>query len=310
MIERNSREQTVGRFAPSPTGALHTGSLVTAVGSYLMAKKSGGEWRLRLDDLDAPRQVTGVADDIMRTLESFGLFWDGPVSRQSGHLDFYASAFEELIKQGEIYPCYCSRKEIARSSSAPHVEDDGIPYNGNCGLGGTKTGAVRSWRVRVPDECVTFTDLRRGLVCQNLSSFTGDFAVKRGDGVFAYQLAVVVDDYLTGVNQVVRGDDLLSSTPRQIYLQRLLGYPEPQYCHLPLVTGQSGAKLSKRDNLISSRLTSVKGHEKELLLKILCFLGQSPPEDLFGFSCAEILSWSSSNFKKVDLALQGGVLAI
>jgi glutamyl-Q tRNA(Asp) synthetase len=298
----------VGRFAPSPTGALHTGSLVAAVGSYLMARHAGGRWLLRLDDLDTPRQVPGMADDIMRTLESFGLLWDGEVARQSRNVPAYERAFDELRQAGKIYPCGCSRKEIAGSASAPHPEDDCIPYAGTC-RDGMKPGAViRSWRVRVPDEKICFDDLRKGRQCQTLLRTSGDFAIRRGDGEFAYQLAVVVDDSLAGINQVVRGDDLLGSTPRQIHLQRLLGLPQPEYCHLPLVAGPGGAKLSKRDNLVSHRLGSVAGRERELLCAVLCFLGQNPPKDLVSSSCGEILEWGVAGFAPQAIPALGGVL--
>ncbi|HEX9078704.1 MAG TPA: tRNA glutamyl-Q(34) synthetase GluQRS, partial [Desulfuromonadaceae bacterium] len=241
----------VGRFAPSPTGALHVGSLATAVGSWLVAKKGGGRWLVRLDDLDTPRQVAGMADDILATLEEFGLEWDGEIAWQSRNLDAYRAAFDRLLGEGLVYPCGCSRREIALAASAPHPDDDCLPYPGTCRAGMRAGTVVRSWRVRVPDEDICFHDLRRGRVCQNLTLGCGDFALRRGDGGFAYQLAVVLDDYLAEVTQVVRGDDLLSSTPRQIHLQQLLGYPRPEYCHLPLVTGPGGAKLSKRDNLVS-----------------------------------------------------------
>ena len=296
--------QIVGRFAPSPTGALHSGSLVAAVGSYLMAKRDGGRWLLRLDDLDTSRQVPGMSDDILRALELFGLFWDGEVARQSGHLEEYRHAFDALLRMGALYPCGCSRKEIARSASAPHGEDDGFVYPGSC-RGGMKRGktepVIRSWRVRVPD-------LRRGRICQNLSAVSGDFAVRRGDGEFAYQLAVVVDDYLADVNQVVRGDDLLASTPRQIYLQQQLGFPQPDYCHLPLVAGPAGAKLSKRDNLISHQLGNRRGGEGGLLFAALRFLGQNPPVGLECYSCSDILDWGISNFEVERVPNTNGVL--
>jgi len=296
-VDRSADHHVIGRFAPSPTGALHTGSLVAAVGSYLMAKRAGGRWLLRLDDLDAHRQVPGMADDIMRTLAAFGLFWDGEVARQSGHLEEYRERFAVLQRMEMVYPCGCSRAEIARSASAPHHDDDCIPYPGTCRDGMKAGSVVRSWRVRVPEEEVCFDDLRKGHICQALSEVSGDFVVRRGDGEFAYQLAVVVDDNLTGVNQVVRGDDLLSSTPRQIYLQRLLGFPQPDYCHLPLVTGPGGAKLSKRDNLISSHLGNVAGREQALLLDALRFLGQNPPPELAGSPCGAILEWGVANFE-------------
>jgi glutamyl-Q tRNA(Asp) synthetase len=299
-----------GRFAPSPTGALHTGSLVTAVGSWLMAKSCGGRWLLRMDDLDTPRQVAGMADDILRTLEDFGLEWDGEVSWQSRHRDAYQQAFDQLQQQGLIYSCCCSRKEISRTSSAPHPDDDTIPYPGTCREGVRPGARIRSWRLRVTDDELCFDDLRRGCVCQNLLQNCGDFALRRGDGEFAYQLAVVMDDTLTEVNQVVRGDDLLSSTPRQIYLQRLLRLPQPVYCHLPLVSGPGGEKLSKRDNLISHQLESCKGREGALLWNVLTFLGQTPPHGLAGAACREILEWGARHFDVARIPVTGGELQV
>jgi len=275
-----------------------------------MAKSSDGRWLLRMDDLDTPRQVAGMADDILRTLEDFGLEWDGEITWQSRHRDAYQQAFDQLKQQGLIYPCCCSRREIAQAASAPHPEDDAIPYPGTC-RDGMRTGTpVRSWRVRVTDDELCFDDLRRGRVCQNLRKYCGDFALQRGDGEFAYQLAVVVDDALTGVNQVVRGDDLLTSTPRQICLQRLLGLPQPLYCHLPLVSGPKGEKLSKRDNLVSHQLGDCKDKEGALLRNILMFLGQAPPQELAGAACREILKWGVENFDAARIPLEGGELQL
>lgn len=271
-----------------------------------MAKRDGGRWLLRLDDLDIQRQIPGMADDIMRTLESFGLFWDGVISKQSEHREEYQHFFSTLQRSGAIYPCGCSRAEIARSASAPHVGDDCIPYPGTC-RNGMKAGAtVRSWRVRVPEEEICFSDLRRGRVCQTLPHVSGDFILRRGDGEFAYQLAVVVDDFLTGVTQVVRGEDLLSSTPRQIHLQRLLGFSLPTYCHVPLVTGPDGSKLSKRDHLISYQLGSGAGKEQSLLHASLRFLGLNPPQELSENSCRDILQWGVTHFNPLLLPETGG----
>jgi len=275
-----------------------------------MAKSAGGRWLLRMDDLDTPRQVAGMADDILRTLERFGLEWDGEISWQSRHRDAYRQAFDQLQQQGLVYPCGCSRREIARGASAPHPEDDGPAYPGTCRDGLRPGSQVRSWRVRVSDGELCFDDLRRGRVCQNLRQSCGDIALRRGDGEFAYQLAVVVDDALTGVNQVVRGDDLLSSTPRQIFLQRLLGLPLPRYCHLPLVCGPGGAKLSKRDNLVSQLSGCAAVREGVLLWNILRFLGQEPPQGLVGEPCREILQWGGENFDAARIPLEGGELRV
>lgn len=300
--------QIIGRFAPSPTGPLHTGSLVAAVGSFLMARAAGGSWLLRLDDLDTPRQVPGMADDILATLEAFGLLWDGEIARQSSRLEEYGRAFDELLQRGMVYPCGCSRKEIAQAASAPHPDDDCIPYPGACRDGMRPGAAIRSWRVRVTDELICFDDLRRGRVCQDIAGRCGDFVLRRGDGGFAYQLAVVLDDHLTGVSQVVRGEDLLHSTPRQILLQRLLGLAQPDYCHLPLVAGPGGAKLSKRDNLVSHSLGNWKGKEGVLLLGILRFLGHAPPIELIGAGGKEILQWGMKNFDVARIPVMGGEL--
>lgn len=299
-----------GRFAPSPTGPLHSGSLVAAVGSWLMARSAGGRWLLRIDDLDTPRQQPGMVDDILATLESFGLSWDGELSWQSRHRRFYEEAFERLRAQGAIYPCGCSRKEIAQAASAPHPGDDCLTYPGSCRPGMGSGATIRSWRVRVPEGEICFDDLRRGPVCQNLASGCGDFAVRRGDGEFAYQLAVVLDDHLTGVNQVVRGDDLLGSTPRQIHLQQLLGLPRPTYCHLPLVTGPGGTKLSKRDNLVSHHLGNWSGKEGQLLLGVLRFLGLEPPAELVGAGCPELLAWGVEHFDVRRIPARGGRITL
>lgn len=310
-MQNQDIQAIVGRFAPSPTGLLHTGSLVAAIGSYLMAKRAGGSWLLRIDDLDTPRQIPGMADEIMRTLESFCLFWDGAVAWQSRHADYYRQAFDSLLQGNLLYPCGCSRKEIAQAASAPHPEDDCVPYGGRCRQGLAKGGVVRSWRVRVPEGETCFNDLRRGKICQCLAEVCGDFALRRGESDYLYQLAVVVDDAVTGVNQVVRGEDLISSTPRQVFLQRLLGVVEPEYCHLPLVTGPGGSKLSKRDNLISIRPDSghcLKGREGKLVYEALRFLGQDPPLVLSGSGCRELLEWGVACFDSAKLPAKGGML--
>jgi glutamyl-Q tRNA(Asp) synthetase len=261
-----------------------------------MAKHSGGLWLLRLDDLDSPRRIVGMEDDILRTLESFGLLWDGEVARQSLHIADYEEAFKVLQQSAVVYPCGCSRREIALAASAPQQEDDCLPYPGRCRAGMRAEASIRSWRVRVPDGAICFKDLRHGVIHQEISLVCGDFAVRRGDGGFAYQLAVVVDDHLAGVTQVVRGEDLLASTPRQIYIQSVLGFKRPEYCHLPLVTGPGGAKLSKRDNLISNQLGNVRGGEGRLLTDVLRFLGQNPPVGLERCSCGDVLDWGVMHF--------------
>ena len=294
----SEKQPVVGRFAPSPTGPLHLGSLVAALGSYLIAKSSGGSWLLRMEDLDQPRIVQGIADDMLATLEILGFQWDGEVAYQSRRTEQYRDAAQELIRHGLAYPCGCTRSEIAQIASAPH--EDGLVYPGICREGLPPQKVERALRVKVYDEVVTFEDLIVGHYTQHLTASCGDFVIHRADGPYAYHLAVVVDDAAFGINQVVRGADLLSSTPRQIYLQRVFGYATPRYAHLPLVTGPDGAKLSKRDNAVSIAAGCDLAREGgALLLSALRFLGQSPPLELKGASPQEILQRGVASF---DLA--------
>jgi len=262
-----------------------------------MAKRAGGLWLLRVEDLDAPRIVAGMTDDILRTLEMLGFRWDGEILFQSRRGEVYREALDRLLRDGAAYPCGCSRAEIARIATAPHPGEEGPVYPGLCRDGLAEGKSARAVRVRVSDEPIVFHDGVMGTVSQDLSAAGGDFVVKRADGPFAYQLAVVVDDAQSGVNQVVRGADLLCSTPRQILLQRLLGFPTPSYVHLPLVTGPCGAKLSKRDNavsLASGRDLAREGHI--LLFDALRFLGQDPPPSLRGAPCGEVLDWAVAHY--------------
>jgi len=267
--------QVVGRFAPSPTGPLHLGSLAAALGSWLFARSAGGRWLLRIDDLDSPRVVPGMADDIMKTLELFGFEWDGEPLWQSRRGGLYAEALAALEQKGAVYGCGCSRGDIARIASAPHGTADELVYPGTCRQGIRENRETRSVRVRVPDREISFVDGIFGRVSQRLPEVCGDFVVKRADGLFAYHLATVVDDAYCGINQVVRGADLLLSTPRQIFLQTLLGFARPSYFHIPLVIDPSGAKLSKRDNAVSlAGGADLLGHAGMLMLQALVFLGQ------------------------------------
>ena len=238
---------TIGRFAPSPTGPLHLGSLVAAIGSRWFAKRDGGRWLVRMEDLDAPRVVPGSAEEILAALRRYSLDWDGEVVYQSQRIALYESALDRLRAKGVVYDCACSRADLQRAASAPLGAE--AVYPGTC-RNGLQGRTPRAIRFRVPDETIAFVDVLRGHIEEHLPTTTGDFVVKRADGVFAYQLAVVVDDAEQGVTQVVRGGDLLSSTPRQIALQRALDYPTPQYAHLPLVTNADGTKLGKRDGAL------------------------------------------------------------
>jgi glutamyl-Q tRNA(Asp) synthetase len=292
MADGTRAEVPVGRFAPSPTGPLHFGSLVAAVGSYCLARCAGGHWLVRIEDLDTPRVVTGAAEDILRTLERFGLTWDGPVWWQSRRREHYEAALDNLARQGRLFACGCSRKEVL--ASAPHVGEEGPVYPGTCRHGLPAGRLARAWRLRVPDRMVEFDDPVWGWQRQNLAVEVGDFVLRRADGLFAYQLAVVVDDAASGITQVVRGQDLLASTPRQLFLQQCLGYPAPQYLHLPLALGSDGAKVSKRHG---ARALEERRDPGVLLSRALRFLGQSVPAELNGAPAPELLAWALSCFR-------------
>ena len=245
----------VGRFAPSPTGALHAGSLVAAMASYLDARAHGGRWLVRIEDADQARTVAGAAESMLSMLAAFGMPADGDVVWQSRRGELYAAAFERL--QSWVYPCACSRREIADSNGGRHASADGgldpaaLVYPGTCKSGLAPGRSARAWRVRVPEtgapgDCIGFQDRACGWQHQTLSRQAGDFVIRRADGFWAYQLAVVVDDAAQDVTHVVRGMDLLDSTPRQIHLQRLLGVPRLEYLHVPLVRNTQGEKLSKQ----------------------------------------------------------------
>ncbi|RJG02065.1 tRNA glutamyl-Q(34) synthetase GluQRS [Noviherbaspirillum sedimenti] len=238
----------IGRFAPSPTGPLHRGSLVAAMASFLDARAHHGHWLVRIEDIDEPRCSPAAAEDILATLAAFGMHWDGEVVWQSRRKPLYAAAFARLAPW--VYPCGCTRREIA-DSRIGIAADGAAVYPGTCRHGLAAGKAARAFRLRVPDagaamDVITFEDRWMGTVSQQLATEVGDFVLKRADGFWAYQLAVVVDDADQGVTHVVRGADLLDSTPRQIYLQRLLGLPTPLYMHVPVLTNAAGEKLSKQ----------------------------------------------------------------
>jgi glutamyl-Q tRNA(Asp) synthetase len=260
----------VGRFAPSPTGALHFGSLVAALASWLDAQAAGGRWLVRIEDLDAPRTQRGAANDILRSLAGLGLEWDGAVAYQSERLPLYRSALDTLSRY--TYWCACTRREIA-DSSLGLASDGALIYPGTCRNGIAAGRAPRALRIRTSEK-VSFIDRVQGRQEQLLDRDIGDFVLLRADGQFAYQLAVVADDAAQGVTDVVRGADLLDSTPRQIYLQRLLGYPTPRYLHIPAAVDAAGEKLSKQTGASPIR------DEKVALRQALCFLGQPEADDL------------------------------
>lgn len=283
-----------GRFAPSPTGPLHFGSLVAAVGSYLDAKHNGGVWIVRIEDLDTPRCVAGAAGGILRTLDGFGLRSDEDVICQSARTEAYEAALQRLQYIGAVYPCCCTRREIADSAL---LGVDGPVYPGTCRSGIPAGRSARAWRVRtdLSSSDVSFYDALHGTVVQQLEREIGDFVVKRADGLFAYQLAVVVDDASQRITDVVRGADLLGSTARQIYLQRLLQLPTPNYLHLPVALNERGEKLSKQ--------TLAEAIEccPSALIEVLKFLRQDPPDLLRRSTVAQILAWGIENWNRAAL---------
>lgn len=293
----------VGRFAPSPTGPLHFGSLVSAVASYCDARKNNGKWLVRMEDLDKPREVVGAADDILRTLEGFGFEWDSAVIFQSQRSQLYENYLNLLKRDGSIYACTCSRKEIADSSILNGV--DGAIYPGTCfskklssNMSDFNASANRinigSWRINVNDDSlITFKDAIQGSISQQLNRDVGDFILKRKDGLFAYQLAVVVDDALQNITHIVRGADLLDSTPRQIFLQQLLGLITPHYAHVPVAVNKQNEKLSKQ-TLAKSILPQAA---PMLVFEALHFLGQEPPIEIKNATLAEVWRWAIANWQ-------------
>ncbi len=299
--------QYIGRFAPSPTGPLHFGSLVAAVASYCDAKAHEGKWLVRMEDIDKPREMPGAADDILRTLEAFGFGWDGEIVYQSQRSQLYEEALAQLQAKNVIYPCTCTRKEIADSSHLMGIEGAIYPktcYQKMANLSTRDFNAsaslmdTASQRINVDDAgLISFNDAIQGEISQHLACDIGDFILKRKDGFFAYQLAVVMDDAAQGVNHVVRGADLLDSTPRQIYLQQLLGIDTPHYAHVPVATNTQGEKLSKQT--LARALDTNRSNIE--VFEALSFLGQRPPEAIKNATLDEVWRWAISNWQLANV---------
>lgn len=270
-----------GRFAPSPSGRMHLGNVWSCLLAWLAARSAGGRMVLRLEDLDPDRCRGEYCDQVMRDLEWLGLGWDGQPVYQSRRTEAYALAFQSLRDRGLVYPCYCTRAERL-AASAPHRSDGTPVYHGRCRhlspaqreeLSRTRRPA---WRVQVPEETVSFHDRIQGDFSEALARDCGDFILRRSDGVYAYQLAVVVDDGAMGVNQIVRGSDLLDSTPRQLWLQDQLGLPHPEYGHVPLLLAPDGRRLAKRDHDLELGQLRARYTAPQLLGRLACAAGLIP----------------------------------
>ena len=287
--------QTVGRFAPSPSGRMHLGNVLCALLAWLSARHQNGAFLLRIEDLDAMRCPRSYADLIMDDLRWLGLDWDGEVPYQSERAPIYEKYEQILREKGLLYPCFCSRAAL-HAASAPHLSDGRVLYAGTCR---NLTDAQRAaktktpcWRVAVPDEDVSFTDGLQGAYTQNLARGCGDFIIRRSDGVYAYQLAVVTDDADGGVTEIVRGRDLLSSTPRQLWLQETLGFAHPAYYHVPLLTAPDGRRLSKREKDLDLGALRQRLSPQELLGQLAYLAGLQPePAPATAAELASRFSW-------------------
>lgn len=281
----------VGRFAPSPSGPLHAGSAVAALASYLDARAHGGSWLVRMEDLDAPRNVSGADQLILQQLRTLGMVWDGQVLYQSRRLSAYQHSYSALLSLNLVYPCGCTRREIADSVLRMHGHhpDGERPYPGTCRSGRPEGRQALSWRLRVPEGQTSFHDRWLGPMEQDVGQAVGDFVIRRADDIWAYQLAVVVDDAYQRVTHVVRGEDLLSSTARQLVLAELLGLPQPKYLHVPVVTDEAGQKLSKQNGAAALDMRDPLG----VLQRAWLDLGFNPlpVTDVSGFWSAAISVW-------------------
>lgn len=280
----------VSRFAPSPSGPLHFGSLLAALASFLEARTRGGRWLLRIEDVDTPRVVAGATARIVDTLRAYGLIWDGELCYQSQRQEAYQQALAQLQADGWLYPCTCSRRKLAQHA---RMGASGWIYPGWCRTGVCQPEHPAALRVRTQSQPIRFTDRLQGKQSQQLEAEVGDFVLQRADGIIAYQLAVVVDDAEQGINQVVRGSDLLDSTPRQIYLQQLLQQPTPEYLHIPVVVDAQGMKLSKH----TGALALDDACPGPALTASLRFLGQQPPAELANAPAATIIDWALAHWR-------------
>jgi glutamyl-Q tRNA(Asp) synthetase len=288
------QQSYIGRFAPSPTGPLHLGSLYTALASYLQARSQQGKWLLRIDDLDTPRNAPGAADGILATLETYGLYWDDEADYQSRHLPEYEHLLQQLQKDRQAYPCTCTRKSLTAIHSEPAAGDI---YPGLCKNRLHPVLGPYALRIKTDPRAVTFDDQLQGTLSHRLAEQHGDFIVKRRDRIVAYQFAVVVDDARQQVNHVVRGFDLFHETPKQIFLQQILGFSTPGYMHVPVIVDREGRKLSKQTLAAAVSLTE----PGILLFQLLDLLRQNPPAELRQAPPPELLEWAIDHWNPEPL---------
>ncbi len=288
MSSQAASHTYIGRFAPSPTGPLHLGSLYTALASYLDARSQQGQWLLRIDDLDHFRIIPEATDQILTVLDRLGLHWDGEVYYQSHHIDHYQAIIDQLTEQDWIYPCTCSRKKLAAT---------GTVYPGTCRQKIHSDDSPFALRIKTNSQNIRFHDRLQGDIQQNLMQSCGDFIIRRKDGVIAYQLAVVIDEYQQNISHIVRGLDLLDSTPRQIYLQQCLKLPQPDYMHIPVIVDADGVKLSKQ-----THAEAISADQQgETLWRLLDLLQQQPPKSLQQADSTEILQWGIDHWQPEKL---------
>ncbi|WP_067515495.1 tRNA glutamyl-Q(34) synthetase GluQRS [Endozoicomonas ascidiicola] len=290
----NQPDSYIGRFAPSPSGPLHFGSLVAALASYLDARANNGKWLVRIEDIDPPREPAGTADLILKTLEAYGLHWDDSVLYQSTRSQCYDDVLEHLLTTEELYPCICTRKQLSGLNGV---------YPGYCRDNRNVPSQPHALRLRCHDQVIHFTDRIQGRYSFDLSEL-GDFTLKRKDGLYAYQLAVSVDDYFQGVTHIVRGVDLLDSTPRQIHLQNQLGYPNPMYAHIPVIVESDGNKLSKQNHAPAIP----QDEPRPLMIKAFSALGMQADNQLEASTIEEILQWGIENWSPTALLQKSKIL--
>ena len=282
---------TIGRFAPSPTGRMHLGNMFSALLSWLSAKSKDGRWMLRIEDIDPQRSRMEYAKLLMDDLQWLGLTWDGEPVFQSQRSDIYEHYYNILQQQGLTYPCYCTRADLL-ATQAPHESDGRVVYPGTCRTKKLESGRPAATRLMVADEDVSFTDWHYGTQTINMASHVGDYIIRRKDGAWAYQLAVVVDDGLMGVNEVVRGRDLLLSSPQQISLSRTLGFSPPQFIHLPLLINDAGQRLSKRDSSLDMGVLRQHHTAPELIGRLAHYAGLLPePQPVMPSQLLNVFSW-------------------